>query len=344
MKTINKSILVIFIMTFLFHGCKKETLEQPVNDTNIKKSSLRKASTFDNVKLENGVLVFPNLEYLIRVLASLDNEVEEWNNRFYETYQHLTEDSLNLVAEKLNFDEQQPLVDFENHFGFISLRNKISTAENEWLLNDGENSENDPDNHFIADKTVRAILNEFSEVKIGGSYYKFTEEGYYEIIDGNFTTLALLRDVIYNVNSLQNFVHHKISSSEGCNSNKRKVNYTYNSSNTKRIKWVVSHWTYPWGRYAIAKTDNYEKKNNKWKKYKTYTVARVYGYISDVNNDGTADCSRQLQFNTSNGPAATGTVEEIKQKIPVSTKTKSGWINGYHYGAGGVTYTSTLTW
>jgi hypothetical protein len=82
----------------------------------------------------------------------------------------------------------------------------------------------------------------------------------------------------------------------------------------------------------------------KWKKYSTYSEARVYGYISDVNQDGTADYTKQLQFNTSSGPAETGTVKELKQKISVSTKTKSGWINGYHYGAGGISHTSTLTW
>lgn len=77
------------------------------------------------------------------------------------------------------------------------------------------------------------------------------------------------------------------------------------------------------------------------KKYRTFTNTMVYGYISDVNADGDADCSNQLNFNP-NSYSASGTKKSLTHKISVSTKTKSGWIKGYHSGA--TTYTSTLTW
>jgi hypothetical protein len=330
-------------MVLIFQGCKKEQLEQSANFNAQNKSSLRTGTDFTEVRFENEVLCFPNNDYVVRVLNNLDADIEKWNTDFFNNYRHLPEDSLNLIAEQQNFNDEQPLLDFEEYFRIKSLRQIISEKEQLWLLTDGEKIENDPDNHFITDNTVRTILNEYAEVKIGNSYFKFVEHGYYEVTDGNFETLKLLRDTnVNNLTNLVNVVFHKSLSGEGCNSNKRKEDYK--TVGSKRIKWVVSHWTYPWGRYAIAKTDNYEKRNNKWKKYSTYTEARVYGYISDVNQDGTADCTKQLQFNTSSGPAETGTVKELKQKITVSTKTKSGWINGYHYGAGGISHTSTLTW
>ncbi|MBI4647054.1 MAG: hypothetical protein HY738_10815 [Bacteroidia bacterium] len=50
-----------------------------------------------------------------------------------------------------------------------------------------------------------------------------------------------------------------------------------------------------------------------------------------------------VDFNP-NGDMATATAKTVVHKIDVVTKTKSGWVQGYHYGAGGITYNSTLTW
>lgn len=331
-------------MAFFIQGCKKEHINQPVNLLKIDKSFLETTSFIDHVEQENGVLAFPNSDYLLEVLAFLENEVDNWNTHFLEKHRHFSDDSLSILAEELNFNEEKPLFDFEDRFNFTSLRKIISDNENEWLQNMGESSENDPDNHFIEDETVRTILNQFAEVKIGDAYFKFTENGYYEVTDGNFETLTLLRNPNNDVMSLKNVQFHKSPDYPGdCTSDKRQEGFKDNSSNNKRIKWVVSHWTYPWGRYAIAKTKNYKKQNNKWKKYSTYSVARVYGFISDTTN-GTADCSKQLQFNTENGPSKAGIRKKVKHKISVSTKTKSGWIMGYHKGAHGITYTSSLYW
>ena len=36
--------------------------------------------------------------------------------------------------------------------------------------------------------------------------------------------------------------------------------------------------------------------------------------------------------------------KKVKHKIRVQTKTQSGWVKGYHYGAGGIIHNSVLTW
>ena len=80
----------------------------------------------------------------------------------------------------------------------------------------------------------------------------------------------------------------------------------------------------------------------RWEKYTTYCKARVYGSISDATNNG--DCSKQLVFNTSNGYYADAVAKKVKHKITVQTKTKSGWVKGYSYGAGRISNTKALTW
>jgi hypothetical protein len=140
-----------------------------------------------------------------------------------------------------------------------------------------------------------------------------------------------------------NFVGEFNDKSTDCNSNKTKSGFKESGSN--KIKWKVAHLTYPWDRYVKTKTKNYKKETflgiTYWSVYRTQCSTRVYGYISDDEGD----CSTQLEFNTSTGPFAyERKAKWVKQKVYVLTKTKSGWVKGHHNGAGGITYSSTLTW
>ena len=91
---------------------------------------------------------------------------------------------------------------------------------------------------------------------------------------------------------------------------------------------------------------NYKKGGlfgNDWVKYKTYCEAMVYGYVAGTPS--ASSCLYQVDFNSGQAHYnAESNKKSVKHKIFVETKTKSGWVKGYHYGAGGIEYSSTLTW
>lgn len=319
-------------------SCEKE-----VDSLNNSQNGIDYLTKSNSIQKINGVLIFPDTAFVSRTLALLDAEITQEGASFNGTYGHLSEAEIENLIDSIGYNENKPLVDFEAGFAFQSLRSKIETDEINWLLNtSGEKIEDDPDNHFISDDVVRSILTENSEVGIGTSLYKVVDNGYYEITDGNFVTLYSLRSNPIDISGKPNVIFYADGEMKnGCKSSKRDARFKYNSNNTRRIKWVVSHWTYPWGRYAKAKTYNYKKKNNKWKKYKTYCEAQVYGNISE--SDG--NCSTAHTFNTPAGYYVfENNKKDVKHKVKVSTKTKSGWVKGYHEGAGGISHTSTLTW
>lgn len=294
---------------------------------------------------ENGstqILVFIDMKLVRQTIDDLYRQVAEWNRAWAYKYKDLDEDARNKLEIKLEFDEQQPLVDFNNHYGFYSLYQKIAKDELVWLNNEELDLNKDPDDHFIFQYSTRAILNTDCEVQVGDTLYKLTEYGYFEIGNNNLSSLKAINQNPNNYQSIPDviFVGDESGKAAGCESNKR--NSDYKPSGSYRIKWVVSHWTHPWGRRCAAKTDNY-KKSGTWKKYSTYCTVMVYGYISDVDASGGANCDKQLNFNP-NSYYAAATAKHVEHFIPVQTKTKSGWVQSRFYGAGGITHTKTLTW
>lgn len=299
------------------------------------------------------MLVFPDMETFKATLAELERQTKELDDAFVEFYSDLDEEALNAKEEEIAFNEEKPLYDFENFLNFNSLHQQIAIEEEQWLSQEELDMGNDPDDHFVFEEELRSLLNADGEVQIGNSIYKLTEDGYFEITDGDLNSLAIIDNNNKNYNSLPKniiFVGNENSflksddddNNDDCRSWKSKS--SFKKKGDKRIKWKVKHSTWPWDRYASAKTTNYKKKKRGWKKYRAYTKTKVYGFISDKNADGSADCTKKLNFNPDNNYAVHNSKKSVKHKIIVLTKTKSGWIKGYHYGAGGISYTSTLTW
>jgi len=353
LKLLSISLLVVIIG---FVACNKEKLQ---NSNSISESTFKVGTSIDfsNISIEekgfegtNGsvkILAFKDMSTFKATLSELERQTREYDSSFVASYNNLDEDALNEKEEEIGFNDEQPLLDFEEHFGFYSLRRHVLEAEEQWLNHEVLDENSDPTSNYdyLFDEEM-ALLNRDAEVIIGESIYKLIDSGYYEIIDGDINTLSILDNISPENVLPDNVVYNDGSSncsscrSGGCNSNKRKSGKK--TSGKYRIKWVLSHWTHAWGRRVMAKTKNYKKRGWRWKKYTAYCKARVYGSISDSNNN--ADCSKQLVFNTSNGYYAEAVAKKVKHPISVQTKTKSGWVKGYFYGIGGISTTQTLTW
>ncbi|HOC40864.1 MAG TPA: hypothetical protein PKK38_05720 [Bacteroidales bacterium] len=353
MKKIKFYAIGLAIVLIGFVSCQNEMLLNPKNLTEFQydvKSKIdysgikTESKGFKGINGSDQILVFQDMRTFNVTLAELERQTKELDNAFVEYYSELEEEALNDKEKEIGFSEEQPLFVFENTLGFNSLHKKIAIEEEQWLNQEELDFENDPNNHFVMEDEVRTILNADGEVQIGNSIYKLTEEGYFEIIDGDLKTLSVLDGGnSNNLNLPKNviFVGDDSNCNEcktsDCNSNKRNSNYE--GSDKYRIKWVVSHWTYPWTRRVAAKVDNFKKKNNHWEKYRTNCWARVYGDISGADGE----CNTYVTFNTENGVYAYANAKHVEHKITVLTKTRPNWVKAQFYG-GGISYSKSLTW
>lgn len=294
----------------------------------------------NNVVEENGILCVQTFNHLLHLINNLDSLQEQYCETIAsEFFSDLNDEQCVNFCDTTTLNFYYPFTEFENQFEYISLRSYLLNLEDAWLEETaGENIDEDPDNHYIEDDAFRCILNQYAELKIGHVYYRFLENGYFETTDIN--ELVATRNGIYSSDMSNG---HLVIDNEvrlECNSGKSSRGYKTNETGNRRIKWVVSHRTpFPVGRYAQAKTVNYYKKNGHWKRYATLCMSCVYGKVSGISGD----CSDYYVFNTFQGSCNYKEASnKVKHRIDVHTMTKSGWIHGYHSGAGGITYTSTL--
>ena len=153
------------------------------------------------------------------------------DNAFVAFYDDLDEEQLNAKEEEIGFSEDAPIYAFNSELGFASLFQEITREEEEWLNQEELDLEADPDDYFVDDQGYRAVLNVDNEVQVGKSIYKLTEDGYFQIIDGNIESLKDLDGNSEGQNALpENIVfvpyneydaNGRVSAS-GCKTSKRK--------------------------------------------------------------------------------------------------------------------------
>lgn len=344
-------VCCLFSILFLvFYSCKKESQNgTAAYQTSELTNSGNRFIPYYDIKIINGMLAFKDTGTFINTLAALKEECIKWSNDFNILYNNLSYEERDSIQRLIGWNEDQPLINFENQFPqFYSLRKDIDTKEKAWLNDEDPDWEKNPDNHFIVEEELRTLMNASAQFTIDDVVYQFTDTGYsyYKEPDltdetgwtgggGGFSGGGSSGGGGSTGNSGSNG-----GGSGTCRSDRRKEGNEPNSFNNRRINWVISHWTYPWERRVMAKTKNYKKKNNgKWTGYSTDCVAKPYGNISGIEGD----CSTQIDFNPNNY-SRTDSDHKVKFEILVSTKTQSGWVQGYHSGGEGIIYTSTLTW
>lgn len=320
-------------------GCAKQT---PSVSPTSQPAASRAADYYDQVSIENGMLVFPSMEVFNTVLSELESDRLEDIVGFNETWGHLSEEEYNAKIEELGFNEDQALVAWENNYGFASLRKKISNDEAQWLAAGGEDFDNDPDNHFIVDGVFRTLLNENLEIQIGESIYLMEANRSIEITNADYETLVAIQRGADPTSFPNVKVQDFSAQRDVCDSGHHEDGFQKNNANTRRIKWVIAHNTPFLGtRHVITKVKNFRKKNGVWQGIAADSKVQVFGHVS--GNDGECDEGNKFNFNTNNQQVILK-AKNIQHRINVPTKTKSGWVKGYHEGIDGLTFNSELTW
>lgn len=352
MKKLVYGSLFLVLVGIGFSGCKKEEMVNMSNSPD-QYSGKSMGDLTSSITVENGMLKFRDMEHIKRTIDGLYNSYLNHEDDFLSFYPDKSGEELMKIEDSISFNEYKPYEEFEVALSFSSLRSKIQQDYIEYM-NSGRDDNSDPENHFIIEKSIQTVLNTHEEVIIGESIYKFYEGGYIRIVDGNYSTLLLIRkdfSLVYKLDNVEveggvEFFDNKSASCRG-----HKGRTGKKDSGSRRIKWRIAIQTYPWNRYVIAESTNYLKQGNRWKKFRCHTKCRVWGEISDYEEfpDGTkeANCDKPFTFNTQNGVFSDKyNTKSWQHKVFVSTRTKSGWVKGYHYSFIGSTmeHESTLTW
>ena len=348
MTTKRFSLFAIVMAAFvLLVGCKKE---QKTSETSAKDyyNSVQSKVPYSDIyvrekgcKGENGsssILVFSSMDALIATTVDLDSQVEALDSIFYARNSNLSDEERADLQEAINYDASTPIAAFNTFLQFNSLFQEIKGQEDVWLANDSLDLSNDPDNHFILEESLRAVLNTDCEVQIADTIYKLVPTGYYSIPvsqSRNDRALVELAGSIY---------FHGDNDCDECNrgdcfSGRYIWEYVKSYDKKKMIKCSLGHLTY-FRRYVTASVTNYKKRNwgIGWKKYSTYCEVKVYGKVS--GDPGT--CSTFVYFNPYNVKKTSPSAKSLTHKIYVPTKTSSGWVKGYYYGADGISWDKEL--
>lgn len=198
-------------------------------------------------------------------VESLEAEINQHVNNFISQYPDLSNEEIIVIMDSLDFNQYQPLDDFENYLDHTSLRSKIDVDMYDYLQTSKENFEwlVSPDNHIIQDDIIRTILNTDVAVKIGDSTYviidngwvSFSEEAIYvkeveDIKNGDFIGP-------YKKHTPVNPVPQPNPSCSDCKTSKKVIGGVDVSN--KRMTAILSVKTFPWGGKVVAKTNSYKK-------------------------------------------------------------------------------------
>lgn len=138
---------------------------------------------FDNgvpANSPHNMLHFPSWDSFEATIDMLDAQVDAHEDSFVIPNDHLSEDDLNDLEESSGFEEDQPLIDFENSHEFKSLRSVLRAAEDDWLDQSdqpGWSYDDDPDNTALIFGTERTFYNPQNEVMICSYIFKKMVDG-----------------------------------------------------------------------------------------------------------------------------------------------------------------------
>ena len=360
----KKTIYYFFALSIIFFSsCTKENniLNQHQNISLDTEFATNKTSlTINGVFNDDGVLNFVSKEAVYNAHVLLEETQARENEAFYATYIYYTQEEMENISDensdKLNafldqksvsegFSENYLLKQFESKLNFKSLRSIMETKENDWLSTNGDNLELNPyKTEYIIDEFAQTFINEYHEIIMGNSIFILMEDGYLEITDGNRSTMLALRGNNANYKNYSNVranygddesstMSGKTEAANGtCKAFMHSIDYEWNG-NSKRFKWALSRWTYPWGyKHVKSEIINQKKSGSIWKNY----VASYYVAVDGTTVDNNSDCSGYVTLNNYRSGSAKSRWVSVAGVNKVNPRYSLGYsgIQGIFRGAG----------
>tara|TARA_B110001469_G_scaffold127397_1_gene148120 strand:+ start:4668 stop:5768 length:1101 start_codon:yes stop_codon:yes gene_type:complete len=353
-------IAIALLSVTLITNCKKEVSNPSSSPSgfnykvksNIDYSKISVKQSSSRTSSIGGILHFADMATFLAVEADLEQQVEELDDAFVDVYNYLNDEDINLMQEDLNFDEFQPLYDFEENFpNFNSIRAKI--AEETMIYDEIEDQDpnSDPEDSFIIFSDVtRTLINESGDIAIGNKIYRINNDGsHWEINSLDVTLLETLPDHT-TVQGEQyttgiKILIRKSSSNTDCKKNKWNGElWKYNTSGNKKHKWKIGVFNYPFHGGSRMKIINKKKKKKRrktvWRRYRTETTLSMCGNGCNNKNNGAivqgAECSPTGTLYWPAGSPSYKKKRSVDRKLQEFNWTKTNFITGTFIGAGGV--------
>jgi hypothetical protein len=182
-----KNLKVLGLIAFLgfITSCEKD-MQAPISQMTKTSTPIQAftvnlnacAKDMGGIVFDGTMLVFQDGNHFTRVMTCLSEQVDNNEENFENQTASMTDDDANRYAQSIRYEEDQPLIDFENSLGFYSLRSKLSAASEQWLNNPVLDETTNPDNHVIVDDVLRALLNTAGKIKIGNQVCDFSSPMY----------------------------------------------------------------------------------------------------------------------------------------------------------------------
>jgi hypothetical protein len=191
--------MTIAILSFLFQSCEKD-FNETTTASNIKIGKGFKMLSYNSLPsaegrtIQTNILSFETEAEFDATLDSLELEYQRFQTDFESTYANLNDSDLNDFIRTTKLDLEEPFTNFENHVGFNSLRKNIIQKEDIWLENPNANNAVFPHNHPVRSHAERSLWNEKGEIMVEGKIYKYTDENFIKIEDGDFYKLAQINN------------------------------------------------------------------------------------------------------------------------------------------------------
>ena len=283
--------------------------------------------TLPSISVENGMLVFSSEADVEQAIEYLEYKYDQYTDAFVAQYSYLTLDQLNDMEETTGFNDEQPYIDFENGLGINSLRAMLSTAEQHWYAQtDGEYG-TDPDDLYMADDELSALVNSNGEIKIGSTYYVFLSDGTFYTYTGDPQYLQTKENLDSN-NIPENAIYYNTSTPlPTCKS--WDADRDPEKSGQWKMKMKIGHHRWPLGNKP-GKTFAITKSFKRiapfiWKRRMAIISAEVGGNVTDSYT-----CTTIYPVSEKDGPKITRKAKAPERHYDKNYRPFEVWSIHYH--------------
>ncbi|MBA3986301.1 MAG: hypothetical protein H0X63_06980 [Flavobacteriales bacterium] len=277
---INFLIPSLFIAMVLLNSCSKEDVL--TNDVENSTQGIEKV-VFNvpgakSISTSGTMLSFSSFEEFESTVSNLVDLMDVHEDVFVRQYEHLNDEELNAIELSTGFVSQQPLIDFEEQYGFTnSLRKKYNELEAVWLNNEELDPTTDPDNTIYFSAAEQTLLNEHQEVMVAGKVYVFSKmSDTYEVHDDYGTSLAKINNN-EDVSQDPNITSYE-KSGASCTLWKSSNTSPEYATNRKAKRIATFRWLPYYGKSKV-KVISYKKSGNSWNRWRTDLGVGVQSYL-----------------------------------------------------------------
>lgn len=278
----KKTLTTCFVaMLIIVAGCHKEQMTQ--NSSNINTLSQREGDSrncYDGVQIVcNHILKFTDMQQFQDVYNCLDQANETWNDNFEAAHATLSDDDYNAYCDSVNFEEDQPSIDFESSLNFYSYRKYMSGLDATWIANGADSTSDPEDSDVIEDDILATMFSNDQAVMINDTIYWIDNNGnMYEVTNGDCALLAQLQadPIGVSANNSKISLFSIFSPASECRHWDEKHDWNPYASD-KRYKWKMSFRYYPWGTFIKGKIKSQKRSKGHWKKDRTGLEVTPFG-------------------------------------------------------------------